>query len=245
MSRAGVVLDAMRSLPLGGLHDILGDGIPVVLAPHPDDEVLGCGALLMAAVEENRQPLIVFVTDGSGSHPGSVKFPRAVLIAQRQREAREAARIMGIAPERLHFLGVRDTSAPRRGPEMEAVAASILALAARERHPVLLAPWRLDPHGDHQAVHGMAGMVAQQSGWRHLSYPVWGWTLPAREELGEVQVEGWRFPVGRERSRKMEALYAHASQWTDLIDDDPDGFRLDEETIRAMVSGDEVYLVNP
>ncbi len=42
----------------------------VVLAPHPDDESLGCGALLAAAFA-GKGARVVCLTDGSGSHPGS------------------------------------------------------------------------------------------------------------------------------------------------------------------------------
>lgn len=46
-----------------------------VLAPHPDDESLGCGGALAAAVESGQDVTVVALTDGSGSHPKSKEFP--------------------------------------------------------------------------------------------------------------------------------------------------------------------------
>ena len=244
MTTAGQARNAMGRLPLAGVELILDGGTPVVLAPHPDDEVIGCGGLLMAAVTAGLRPLVVFVTDGSGSHPNSRAFPRPALIDLRQREAREAAAILGIEADRLCFLGIRDTAAPTRGSAFEAAVAAIGFLIASERRPVIFAPWRHDPHGDHRAVHEMATVLAARRGARHLSYPVWGWTLPADRKLGAAPIDGWRLALGEHRQRKLSALRAHRSQCSDLIDDDPEGFRLDEATLNAMLSDNEVFLVN-
>ena len=43
----------------------------VVVAPHPDDEILGAGGLLAATARAGRDLLLVAVTDGQASHPGS------------------------------------------------------------------------------------------------------------------------------------------------------------------------------
>lgn len=42
----------------------------VVVAPHPDDEVLGVGGLMATAVGAGVELDIVAVTDGDASHPG-------------------------------------------------------------------------------------------------------------------------------------------------------------------------------
>src|SRR5690606_16204888 len=42
-----------------------------VIAPHPDDESLGCGGLIAALAADGRAVQVVFVTDGAGSHPNS------------------------------------------------------------------------------------------------------------------------------------------------------------------------------
>jgi LmbE family N-acetylglucosaminyl deacetylase len=238
------VLSAARALPNGSLTEILEGGTPIILAPHQDDEVIGCGGLLAAATHAGIAPAIVFVTDGSGSHPNSRAYPRDALIALRQREARGAAHVLGIEPERLHFMRIRDTEAPHDGPALVAAVDRIVSTIVTYPKPVIFAPWDHDPHGDHQAVHKMAVHVARALTARHLSYLVWGWTLPANQEMGGLKIAGWRFRVDDTRSQKSLALDAYKSQVADLIDDDPAGFRLDRDTLRAMLSGDEVYLLN-
>jgi LmbE family N-acetylglucosaminyl deacetylase len=238
-------LAALRALPRGDLAQILDGGTPVILAPHADDEVIGCGELLAASVMAGIAPAILFVTDGSGSHPNSRAYPRDALIALREREAREAADILGIGPARIHFLGIRDTAAPHEGPDFIAAVDRIIAVIARYRNPVIFAPWIHDPHGDHQAVCGMGRFVAEATTARHLSYLVWSWTLPRHQVLSRVTVDGWRFHAADAKKRKLRALGAYKSQISGLIDDDPAGFRLTEDMLTAMLSEDEVFLVNP
>ena len=60
---------AADALPVASLTDLLGDGGAVVVAPHPDDESLGCGALILEAIADKRPVRIVFVSDGTRSHP--------------------------------------------------------------------------------------------------------------------------------------------------------------------------------
>jgi len=140
-------------------------------------------------------------------------------------------------------MGLRDTAAPRDGPELAAAVETIIATIDGYRKPVIFAPWINDPHGDHQAVSIMATRVSRILAARHLSYLVWGWTLPDDQPL-DGEIAGWRFPVAGEQRRKSRALHAYQSQISDLIDDDPAGFRLDAETLDLMLSNEEAFLVN-
>ena len=243
MMRAKEALAAIRRLPIGGLDEILWGGTPVVLAPHPDDEVIGCGNLLFAAAKARLSPVVVCITEGSGSHPRSLKFPRHILIDLRQSEACAAARILGVGE--LYFMGIRDTAAPREGPELVEAVNRIVEVVRAIDNPVILAPWAFDPHGDHEAVHQMGVNVAGILSAPHLSYVVWGWTLPETCELNVVDIAGWRFSGTANGDQKFRALNAYRSQVSDLIDDDPTGFRLDTDTLKVMLANDEAFLLNP
>jgi LmbE family N-acetylglucosaminyl deacetylase len=243
MTTAGVVKAAMQRLPPVELVTLLDGRTPVVLAPHPDDDVIGCGGLIAEAVEIGLLPVIIYVTDGSGSHPGSKQTPPDKLARLREAEARQAAAILGVPGYRLHFLRLRDTAAPQSGPAFEDAVRRIADIVTSQPSAALFAPWQRDPHGDHLAVHLMAVAVARAVPVRLFSYPVWGWMLPDDSELGEETVAGWRLPIPHYRALKLRALAAHRSQTSDLIDDDPGGFRLDAATQEAMLGDDEVFLV--
>ncbi len=65
----------------------------VIVAPHPDDEVLGCGGLLQHLLALGRPVQLISVTDGTASHPGSRQWPAERLAAERPRESAEALRL--------------------------------------------------------------------------------------------------------------------------------------------------------
>ena len=69
--RADAFLAAADALPLASLDALLGSRGLVVVAPHPDDESLGCGGLIAAARASGRPVHLVVVSDRCGSHTQS------------------------------------------------------------------------------------------------------------------------------------------------------------------------------
>ena len=76
-------------------HDLRGERL-LVLAPHPDDEVIGCGGLIALHVREGRQVRVVVVTDGAEAGNATV----------REEESRRALRLLGNI--QCDFLGFHD-----------------------------------------------------------------------------------------------------------------------------------------
>jgi LmbE family N-acetylglucosaminyl deacetylase len=238
---AGAILRRMRTLPHADL-DVIAPGTSLVLAPHPDDETLGCGGLIVGCCERGRPPVLVAVTDGAGSHPDSRTYPPPRLRAVRAGEFREAAALLGVPAARVHFLGLPDTQAPRDGPAFDGTVTDIVALIRRYDVATVFASWAQDPHCDHQATAALATAAADQAGVRVRFYPVWGWLLPDDQPLPLHAVAGARLDVRAARERKRQALAAHASQYGGLIDDTPHGFQLPAELLAIADQDDEVFL---
>lgn len=76
----------------------------LVMAAHPDDEVLGCGGTIARHAARGDEVHVVLVADGTSSRPGAVG--RRDLIEARAAQAAEAARLLGAQPPRL--LGLPD-----------------------------------------------------------------------------------------------------------------------------------------
>lgn len=240
-ARAGAVLRAMQRLPRIGL-DVLAPGTALILAPHPDDESLGCGGLIASACARGRPPVVVVVTDGTGSHPGSPSHGPARLRALREAETREAARRLGLPSARVHFLGLPDTRAPRAGGAFDRAVRRVAALARRYGATTLFATWRHDPHCDHEATGLIGAAAARRAGTALRLYPVWGWLLPPSHPLPRARVSGGRLAIAPHLARKRRAIAAHASQHAGLIADDPDGFRLPPALLAACERPYEVFL---
>jgi LmbE family N-acetylglucosaminyl deacetylase len=235
---AADVRSAMEALPDADLDIILAGERPLILAPHADDESLGCGGLIAACCARGLQPFVVILTDGTGSHPGSKQYPPERLRQIRAEEARQAVATLGLAPQNLEFFDYQDTALPAS----PAVSARVARLAREQGCTVMLAPWLHDPHCDHEAAAIVAREASQAAECRLLSYPVWGWLLPPDQSLPLNEVAGFRLPIAAHLEVKRTAVAAHASQYSDLIKDSPDGFRLPPELLSVFERPYEVFL---
>ena len=152
--------------------------------------------------------------------------------------------LLGLPPERIIFLGQPDAAAPTQGPAFAAVAEALAGMVQREPGcTAILAPWRHDPHCDHEAASLLATAVAQRRGIRSIGYPVWGWTLPPDTSIAVSQSRGWRLDIAAFLSRKRRAIHAHRTQYGGLITDDPTGFQLPPALLSTFDAPFETFLL--
>lgn len=179
----------------------------VVVAPHPDDEVLGCGGTLSLLARAGRTIEVIGVTDGEGSHPGSLVWTPSMLARQRRDERVAGLARLGLA-SRPHELRVADgeiTSNERR------LVARLEALI--RPGDVVLATWRLDGHPDHEATGRAAACAAARHDCVLWEFPVWMWHWA---QPGDVRVPWERLSrvalEANARQHKSRAIAAHGSQ---------------------------------
>ncbi len=242
MISAAQAFEAMTALPVMPLHAVTGGKPALILAPHADDESLGCGGLIAAASAAGHPPFVLILTDGTGSHPNSRAYPPARLKSLREQEASNAVGILGLPSDRIGFLGLRDTAAPMEGAGFDAAVAAILSFVERTGAASILSPWQHDPHCDHLAAHLMASEAVARCRVRHLAYPIWGWTLPPDARLPGPAPRGMRFDITEHLAVKRRAIAAHASQYGGLIQDDPDGFQLPPNLLDIFSRPYETFL---
>ena len=242
MISAAQAFEAMTALPVVPLHTVTGGKPVLILAPHADDESLGCGGLIAAASAAGHAPFVLILTDGTGSHPNSRAYPPLRLKELREQEALNAVGILGLPPGRLGFLGLRDTAAPMEGDRFDDAVAAILSFAERTGTASILSPWQHDPHCDHLAPHLMASAAIARCRLRHLAYPIWGWTLPLDTRLPGPASRGMRLDITDHLAAKRLAIAAHASQYGGLIQDDPDGFQLPPSLLNIFNRPYETFL---
>ncbi|MGR3498978.1 MAG: PIG-L deacetylase family protein [Limimaricola soesokkakensis] len=222
------------------LHDLTEGRPPVVLAPHPDDESLGCGALLAAAFA-GPGARVICMTDGGASHPGSLEWPRARLAELRACELDAAIAALGGDPACVTRLGLPDAGMLGLAHRFDEIAEAVVEIIHAAGTRVLIAPAPTDPHCDHEATAEIARIAALRAGMRLLFYPVWsGWHDPSYRARLPHRVEH-RFDISASREAKAEAIAAHRSQLGQVVQDDPDGFVLPESFRTQFETGDEIY----
>lgn len=241
--RAGDYQAALRRLPIRRLEHLSGGRGIVVVAPHPDDDALGCGGMIAEARWHGRDVRIVIVSDGAASHPRSLSHPPDKVKALRRQEALGAASILGLGAEAVTFLDLPDAAVPSEGPMAEAAAREIAAVARACDAGVMVVTSDLDPHCDHAASAQIARRACRMlSGCSLYAYPIWVLALPAEAEIEATLPWGLRLDVGPFRGVKRQAIAAHASQAGSVISDDPTAFHLPPEMVDRCTGPYETFV---
>ena len=215
----------------------------VAVAPHPDDETLGCGGLLALATRAGAPVTVAYLTDGNASHPGSRDWPPARLAALRREEARRACHVLGVSRAPV-FLGLPDGGTLAITDEARDRATATLArLLATQRPGLVVTTSRGEPHCDHQAAFALAtaALRAAEHEAPLAAYVVWTDLLGGEPPTGTPLT----LRLGPTAATKRRALAAHRSQLEQVVRDDPNGFALEARHREAMLGPTERYWVQP
>lgn len=144
--------------------DPAGWSSAVVVAAHPDDEVLGAGGTIAALAARGARLRLVALTDGEASHP----CERESIGPRRAAETAAALTALGARHAEVIQLSLPDSGLAAHEHEITARLRGLVA-----GFDTCLAPWHHDAHPDHEAA-GRAARAAR-GGEGLLWYPVWMW----------------------------------------------------------------------
>ena len=220
------------------------EGVTVVIAPHPDDESLGCGGTIALLKKAGKEVKIIFVSDGSLSHPNSKKYPAPLLVKLREKEALSAVKILGVKKGDCYFMRLKDGSLPgkKQNEFNETVNAIAKVLEPLNAGTVLL-PWKNDPHKDHKACWQIVTEAIKQLNISVslLHYLIWFWERGTAEKELLQSVNWYQIDITSVLHLKLKAISAHKSQVTNLIDDDDDGFMLSDGVLNHFNDTFELF----
>jgi LmbE family N-acetylglucosaminyl deacetylase len=242
---ASSVFTQPTALPLYSIDQLFAERV-LVVAPHPDDECLGCGGAIELLRAQGCDVQILVISDGAMSHPNSQRFPAPALRAVRAAETRAAMALLGVQAEAIRFLGLPDGAIPTQGAEFDQALQQCRVHLTQVSPQLIFLPQRHDPHPDHRASWQLIWMalqaqnLMQHSLVRLLEYPIWNWDINQRYTLPE-DLTAWRLDIRSSIAQKVKAIQVYRSQVSDLIDDDPAGFRLSTTMLDYFYQPWEVY----
>ncbi|MGL5837128.1 MAG: PIG-L deacetylase family protein [Sphingorhabdus sp.] len=212
---------AFRALSLGGRHKRR----IVIISPHPDDEILGAGRLILEAVWRGANIAFIVLTDGDASHPQSRKWPRARLGRLRRGELRRALGRLGLPNSQIRFMGWRDGRLAKNARPL-----ALRAMLHDLRAETVLVTSPADHHPDHKAAYRLVRLAVDCRRMTLWTYAVWS----------RLSTNA-RPAAGTHRWQQAWGVKAHRSQTTRFIDDDPEGFSFPPETLARLLSTAEQY----
>lgn len=204
----------------------------LVVAPHSDDETIAAWELMRRVLAAGARVDVVIATDGGASHPGSRAWPRARLVAERRRETRRALRWLGVTPDRIRFMDLRDGELDA---DAHRVGACVAKSLRRRRAPdLIVGPMDDDAHPDHRAI-GRAIATIPRRGERRLGYRVW-------PEGTARSLHGLVVPLGARRIVKRRIVRSYRTQ-AGLITDAVAGFAMTHRHLRGFAGPAERFAV--
>jgi len=143
----------------------------LVIAPHQDDEVIGCGGAITQQVRSGQAAFVVVLQDGANGFD-DLGLTREQLAELRNEESRRAAAVVGCPPPR--FFGHQMLA------EDPAQVAEIADLLAERKVDAVFVPFALDGDPDHRAANYILAAALRKVSWniRVFGYEVWGMCIP-------------------------------------------------------------------
>lgn len=218
----------------------------LVLAPHPDDEVIGPGGLLLAHRDKSEIHVITLF-DGSGGGrledapwEGDSEY-RERLVAERRREQADVCQRLGVAT--LQYLTMEDGYSAAGMDD----AGHLRTVIEEIRPDVVLLPWFLDHQRDHRVTNMLFAWSCSDLDCMVMGYEIWSlcqpnaifdispWLAEKSELISHYQTQtatvdyvsyarglastrAFQFPIAARRSGAVEAFFTLPCQdYCDLV----------------------------
>lgn len=143
----------------------------VIIAPHPDDEVIGCAGLIQALVERGTPPHVIILTGGEASHRGCCDISEETLVEMRHKLTLEAASTLGLPESHIHTLRYPDEAISFEHPATEQLRALLTQLSP----DALFIPHWGEGWSDHVQAAVIAKSLLSDKQTSIYEYCVWMW----------------------------------------------------------------------
>jgi len=167
----------------------------LVFAPHPDDEVFGCGGAIMRHLEQGKVVEVIIVSDGA--YGAESEEDRNQYTFRRQEESQSAAKILGYGTPAFWSYPDRKVSYG------EKLIQDIVTAIDHSQADLIYAPSIFEVHPDHRSI-GMAVIEAVRRKGKSLKLALYEVGMPIRPNC--------LLDISEFVDRKMTAMQCFSSQ---------------------------------
>ncbi|MCX5869809.1 MAG: PIG-L family deacetylase [Deltaproteobacteria bacterium] len=167
--------------------DLHFDDDVMIIAPHPDDEVLGCGGLIAQASRKGVNVEVIILTGGGASHDNCCGISQEEVKRERRNLTKEALKTLGLNSNKITFLDWEDGKLPLSDhPDFDTRVDELAALLARLKPANIFCPHPFEGWSDHVAAQEITREAIKRSNVKttFYYYCVWFWlSMPLRKSL--------------------------------------------------------------
>jgi N-acetylglucosamine malate deacetylase 1 len=186
--------------------------VALVVAAHPDDEVLGCGGTMARLANEGAAVHVLLMADGERSRISDLEALSPRRVAARTAAAEAAARTLGCAS--VELLDLPDNRLDQI--ELLDIVRRVEAVVQRYQPATVFTHHAGDVNIDHRLVHD-AVIAACRPQPDHAVQELLFFEVPSSTEWrppgsGHSFAPNWFVDISASMSRKLEALGAYESE---------------------------------
>jgi len=186
----------------------------LVIAPHPDDETLGCGGAIALLRQMGYRVHVMVLSDGYHSHPFGGINDRDAFRNSIRKDTIQALAELGVSNDSLTFLGLNDSLLPTENEAgFEEVVRMCRNKIADFKPDTILTPWRKDAHSDHRAAWHITKSALSLENLQDVNVVAYAhWALHGENELlwpSTAEVHPWRLDIKPVLEKKIKALSAY------------------------------------
>jgi len=182
-------------------------------APHPDDEVLGCGGFLLKAKSLHHRIGIVYMTCGEN---GSPIYSPQELKKIRLKETREVCKYLDIKPNDTSYLNMSDGDININTPKN---FRKLMQIIRTFKPDIALIPHKNDQSFDHRETSNLVKKALDMSGSNNfIGYGKEAWwtkTILGYEVWSPIQDYSYVLDISKFAKEKIKLLSFYKSQTKD------------------------------
>lgn len=203
---------AVRFAGVNALPDTIVGKRVLVISPHPDDEVFGCGGLILRCIEAGNQPNVVILS-GGGNSLGEWREDKERIVAERVKLTDRAAEAIGLKAENLHRLFLKDGKLKEEIVD-SGKQAEILDKLKAMKPDFIFAPSVLGDAPDHLAANRLGAMLRDAmrrdgNSPELWNYCVWAWYCHPLQLVKRLRSCFCLKMTKREHKAKLRAVDAY------------------------------------
>ncbi len=189
----------------------------LVIAPHPDDEMLRCGGAIALLRLMGYRVHVMVLSDGFKTLPHAEKYSRHKSRGLRQNESIRALSLLGVSHDFITFLNLNDSLIPGKGQAGFDELVRLFRNKVNDLLPdTILTPWRRDIHTDHRAAWQITHQAVDEErrGDIHLvEYSTRALNGDNAHHMPTIaEVNPWRLDTRPVIEQKLAALSVYQSQ---------------------------------
>lgn len=209
-----------------------------IVAPHPDDEILGCGGLIQQLDAAGFEIVIIAVTNGTASHPQSQIYHPTDLNKIRPLESKNAWQSLDLKqPLQRIALELQDGQVAQQQNQLKTQL-----LAIMQPNDVFVCTFEHDGHPDHEVTGQVVKEIANTQHRPYLQVLIWAWHWAIPQDTRIPWQSALRLDLSEAQlQRKAEAIQCFQSQ-INADESIPQAAILSTDAIQRILQPWEVYL---